>query len=66
MKMVGGEESWDMRLAQRDVSVSMRVVSLGLGVELKEAGGLRREIVSIRDMDLCSRRLVRKCEPCTS
>lgn len=61
--MAGGGESWDMWLAQWDVSVSMRVLSFGLGVELVAAGGVRREIVSMWDMDLCTRRLVRKCEP---
>lgn len=47
--MAGGGESWDTRLAQRDVSVSMMGFSLGLVVEL---AGVRREIVSIRDMDV--------------
>lgn len=58
-KIVSGGESWDMRLAQTDVSVSMSVVSFGLGVE-----GVWREIVSMWDMDLWNRRLVRKWEPC--
>jgi hypothetical protein len=59
---MGGGESWDMRLAQRVVSVSMTVVNLGLGVELA-AGGVRREIVSMWDMDVWARRFVKKCEP---
>lgn len=61
--MVGGGESWDMRLAQRDASVSMTVFSLGFGFELA-ADGVRREIVSMRVMDVCARRLLRKWEPC--
>lgn len=49
--MAGGGEIWDIRLAQRDVSISMMGFSLGLGVEMA-AVGVRREIVSMQDIDV--------------